>query len=110
MKKIAYLKKENKKTFSRRNLLSSATKKLVTTLMVLLFLAQMIAPFIISAENKTLNNNGPVKASPQGETKNVSNWKQLMDLGYPPIIIPNKNKEKDYYPLFDLYLKKNDYQ
>ncbi|MCR5412647.1 MAG: Fic family protein [Patescibacteria group bacterium] len=36
--------------------------------------------------------------------------KQLMDLGYPPIIIPNKNKEKDYYPLFDLYLKKNDYQ
>lgn len=81
MKKIAYLKKENKKTFSRRNLLSSATKKLVTTLMVLLFLAQMIAPFIISAENKTINNNGPVKASPQGETKNVSNWKQLMDLG-----------------------------
>lgn len=36
--------------------------------------------------------------------------KQLMDLGYPPIIIPNKNKEKDYYPLFDIYLKKNDYK
>ena len=32
--------------------------------------------------------------------------KQLMDLWYPPIIIPNKNKEKDYYPLFDIYLKK----
>jgi len=36
--------------------------------------------------------------------------KQLMDLGYPPIIIPNKNKEKDYYPIFDIYLKKNDYK
>lgn len=36
--------------------------------------------------------------------------KQLMDFGYPPIIIPNKNKAKDYYPLFDTYLKKNDYK
>lgn len=34
--------------------------------------------------------------------------KQLMDFGYPPIIIPNKSKKSDYYPLFDLYLKKND--
>lgn len=36
--------------------------------------------------------------------------KQLMDLWYPPIIIPNKNKEKDYYPLFEKYLKSNDYK
>ena len=36
--------------------------------------------------------------------------KQLMDFGYPPIIIPNKNKGKDYYPLFDKYLKTNDYK
>jgi len=36
--------------------------------------------------------------------------KQLMDFGYPPIIIPNKNKAKDYYPLFDKYLKMNDYK
>ena len=36
--------------------------------------------------------------------------KQLMDLWYPPIIIPNKNKEKDYYPLFERYLKSNDYE
>ena len=36
--------------------------------------------------------------------------KQLMDLGYPPIIIPNKNKDRDYYPLFEKYLVKNDYQ
>ena len=36
--------------------------------------------------------------------------KQLMDFGYPPIIIPNKNKSKDYYPLFDLYLKDNNYK
>lgn len=36
--------------------------------------------------------------------------KQLMDLWYPPIIIPNKNKEKDYYPLFERYLKSNDYK
>lgn len=36
--------------------------------------------------------------------------KQLMDFGYPPIIIPNKNKVKDYYPLFDTFLKKNDYK
>ena len=36
--------------------------------------------------------------------------KQLMDLWYPPIIIPNKNKEKDYYPLFEKYLKSNDYE
>ena len=35
--------------------------------------------------------------------------KQLMDLGYPPIIIPNKNKDKDYYPLFENFLVKNDY-
>jgi hypothetical protein len=33
-----------------------------------------------------------------------------MDFGYPPIIIPNKNKAKDYYPLFDKYLKMNDYK
>ena len=26
------------------------------------------------------------------------------------IIILNKNKSKDYYPLFDTYLKKNDYK
>ena len=36
--------------------------------------------------------------------------KQLMDLWYPPIIIPNKNKEKDYYLLFERYLKSNDYK
>jgi Fic family protein len=30
---------------------------------------------------------------------------QLMQLGYPPIIIPNKGKHKDYYPLFDEYIK-----
>lgn len=35
--------------------------------------------------------------------------KQLMDFWYPPIIIHNKNKDKDYYPLFDKYLKNNDY-
>lgn len=33
--------------------------------------------------------------------------KQLMDFGYPPIIVPNKSKKTEYYPLFDLYLKKN---
>jgi len=36
--------------------------------------------------------------------------KELMDFGYPPIIIPNKNKGNDYYPLFDKYLKTNDYK
>jgi Fic family protein len=35
--------------------------------------------------------------------------KQLMDLWYPPIIIPSKNKHKNYYPLFDKYLKNDDY-
>ena len=35
--------------------------------------------------------------------------KQLMDLWYPPIIIPSKNKHKEYYPLFDIYLKNDDY-
>lgn len=35
--------------------------------------------------------------------------KQLMDLWYPPIIIPSKNKHKEYYPLFDEYLKNDDY-
>ena len=35
--------------------------------------------------------------------------KQLMDLWYPPIIIPNKNKHKDYYPLFDKYLMKDSF-
>jgi len=28
---------------------------------------------------------------------------QLMQLGYPPIIIPNKDKRRSYYPLFDEY-------
>ncbi len=28
---------------------------------------------------------------------------QLMALGYPPIIIPNKGKHTDYYPAFDTY-------
>ena len=32
-----------------------------------------------------------------------------MDLWYPPIIIPSKNKHKEYYPLFDEYLKNDDY-
>jgi len=35
--------------------------------------------------------------------------KQLMDLWYPPIIIPSKNKHKAYYPLFDSYLRNNDF-
>ncbi|MCL2111102.1 MAG: Fic family protein [Clostridiales bacterium] len=30
---------------------------------------------------------------------------QLMQLGYPPIIIPNKGKHRDYYILFDDYRK-----
>jgi Fic family protein len=29
---------------------------------------------------------------------------QLMSLGYPPVIIQNKSKKIDYYPLFDAYL------
>ncbi len=33
---------------------------------------------------------------------------QLMHLGFPPIIIRNKNKREDYYPLFDLYSSSND--
>lgn len=32
---------------------------------------------------------------------------QLMNLGYPPIIIRNKGKQTDYYPLFDEYRKTN---
>lgn len=35
--------------------------------------------------------------------------RQLMRLGYPPIIIRNKNKHEDYYPLFDLYDATGDY-
>jgi Fic family protein len=34
---------------------------------------------------------------------------QLMQLGYPPVIIPNKGKRKDYYPLFDEYRVKADF-
>ncbi|MDR1068819.1 MAG: Fic family protein [Clostridiales Family XIII bacterium] len=34
--------------------------------------------------------------------------KQLIDQGYPPIIIPNKSKRKEYYPLFDAYVMNND--
>lgn len=34
---------------------------------------------------------------------------QLMKLGYPPIIIQNKSKKSDYYPLFDRYRKQNTY-
>ena len=34
---------------------------------------------------------------------------QLMQLGYPPIIIPNKNKHKAYYSLFDVYRKNGRY-
>ncbi|CAN5667795.1 hypothetical protein BH23PAT2_BH23PAT2_00810 [soil metagenome] len=32
---------------------------------------------------------------------------QLAQLGYPPIIIQNKSKHSDYYPLFDTYRKNN---
>jgi len=32
---------------------------------------------------------------------------QLMKLGYPPIIVHNKSKHRDYYPLFDIYSTKN---
>ena len=34
---------------------------------------------------------------------------QLMKLGYPPIIIQNKSKKSDYYPLFDRYRRQNTY-
>jgi Fic family protein len=34
---------------------------------------------------------------------------QLMKLGYPPIIIQNKSKKSEYYPLFDTYTRKNTY-
>lgn len=34
---------------------------------------------------------------------------QLMSLGYPPIIIQNKSKRTDYYPLFDEYIKTNQF-
>ncbi|MCL2143957.1 MAG: Fic family protein [Endomicrobia bacterium] len=34
---------------------------------------------------------------------------QLMKLGYPPIIVQNKNKREDYYKLFDEYKSKNKY-
>jgi Fic family protein len=34
---------------------------------------------------------------------------QLMKLGYPPIIIQNKSKKSDYYPLFDRYRRHNTY-
>ncbi len=34
---------------------------------------------------------------------------QLMRLGYPPIIIPNKGKRTDYYPAFDLYRTSDKY-
>lgn len=34
---------------------------------------------------------------------------QLMNLNYPPIIIQNKSKNTDYYPLFDEYRKSNKY-
>ena len=32
-----------------------------------------------------------------------------MYLGYPPIIIQNKSKKSEYYPLFDTYRYKNTY-
>ena len=34
---------------------------------------------------------------------------QLMKIGYPPIIVQNKSKHSDYYPLFDDYVTKNKY-
>jgi Fic family protein len=34
---------------------------------------------------------------------------QLATLGLPPIIIPNKNKTSDYYPLFDEYARSGKY-
>ncbi|MCL2335472.1 MAG: Fic family protein [Endomicrobia bacterium] len=34
---------------------------------------------------------------------------QLMKINYPPIIVQNKNKRSDYYPLFDDYKTKNKY-
>ncbi len=34
---------------------------------------------------------------------------QLIELGYPPIIIPNKGKRLAYYPLFDKFSIKQDY-
>lgn len=34
---------------------------------------------------------------------------QLIQLGYPPIIIQNKSKKTDYYPLFDIYNRDNKY-
>ena len=34
---------------------------------------------------------------------------QLMELGYPPIIVPNKGKHKEYYPLFEEYRKNGKY-
>jgi Fic family protein len=35
---------------------------------------------------------------------------QLLKLGFPPIIVQNKTKKKDYYPLFNIYHKKSEYR
>ena len=35
---------------------------------------------------------------------------QLMQLGYPPIIVPNKGKHKEYYPLFDEYRRNGKFE
>lgn len=39
-----------------------------------------------------------------GRTGRVILNQQLVNLGYPPVIIRSKNKREDYYPLFDKYL------
>lgn len=40
-----------------------------------------------------------------GRTGRVIVNQQLINLGYPPIIVRNKNKREDYYPLFDRYIR-----
>lgn len=44
-----------------------------------------------------------------GRIGRVLSNQQLLKLGYPPIIIQNKSKKSDYYPLFDEYRLSNKY-
>jgi Fic family protein len=39
----------------------------------------------------------------------IINW-QLLKLGYPPIIVRNRTKRTDYYPLFTAFLQRGDYK
>ena len=77
MKSVTQL-QTSRKRLNRSHLLSTITKKALPILLVVLFVAQIISPFIVSAEISNSNPNYTVTVS--GDKYTVTSWDELKEL------------------------------